>query len=125
MEEEVRICMMPYFGNRSPIESADFSKLNQGLYATTFLAYGGKGQVCKECLVSDLIVQCQWYDSGKLSRPQSSRNSAPEDKTVNEEQEGLVLHGTTGTAPSRTAIITMSSRGVVVGRISGPCADLG
>ena len=37
----------------SSIESMDFSKLNQGLYATTFLAYGGKGQVCKECLSSD------------------------------------------------------------------------
>ena len=49
----------------------------------------------------------------------------PEDKTVNEEQEGLVLHGTTRTAPSRTAIITMSARGAVVESISGPCADLG
>ena len=35
------------------IEAADFSKINQGLYATTFLAYGGRGQFCQSCLASD------------------------------------------------------------------------
>ena len=37
----------------SSLESADFSKINQGLYSTTFLAYGGKGQFCQSCMQSD------------------------------------------------------------------------
>ena len=35
------------------IEKTDFSQLNQALYSTTFLAYGGKGQFCSRCLASD------------------------------------------------------------------------
>lgn len=35
------------------MEAVDFSKINQGLYATTFLAYGGRGQFCQSCLASD------------------------------------------------------------------------
>ena len=35
------------------METVDFSKINQGLYATTFLAYGGRGQFCQGCLASD------------------------------------------------------------------------
>ena len=35
------------------LESTDFSRINQGLYATTFLAYGGKGQFCQSCMMSD------------------------------------------------------------------------
>ncbi len=35
------------------LETVDFSKVNQGLYATTFLAYGGKGQFCGRCMASD------------------------------------------------------------------------
>ena len=35
------------------IESAEFGKLNQALYATTFLAYGSIGQFCGSCLQTD------------------------------------------------------------------------
>ena len=35
------------------LEAVDFSKVNQGLYATTFLAYGGKGLFCSRCMASD------------------------------------------------------------------------
>ena len=35
------------------LESTDFSKINQGLYTTTFLSYGGKGQFCQSCMMSD------------------------------------------------------------------------
>ena len=35
------------------LEAADFSRINQGLYSTTFLAYGGKGQFCTRCMMSD------------------------------------------------------------------------
>ena len=35
-------------------ESAEFGKLNQALYATTFLAYGSVGQFCGSCLQTDL-----------------------------------------------------------------------
>ena len=37
----------------SSLESSDFSKINQGLYSTTFLVYGGKGQFCQSCMQSD------------------------------------------------------------------------
>ncbi len=37
----------------SSLEAVDFSKINQGLYSTTFLAYGGRGQFCSRCLLSD------------------------------------------------------------------------
>ena len=37
----------------SSLESTDFSRINQGLYSTTFLAYGGKGQFCQSCMSSD------------------------------------------------------------------------
>ena len=35
------------------IQEADFSKLNQFLYHTTFVAYGGKSWSCNHCLLSD------------------------------------------------------------------------
>ena len=35
------------------LEATDFSKINQSLYSTTFLAYGGRGQFCPHCLSSD------------------------------------------------------------------------
>lgn len=35
------------------LETTDFSRINQGLYTTTFLAYGGKGQFCQSCMMSD------------------------------------------------------------------------
>lgn len=35
------------------LESTDFGKINQSLYATTFLAYGGRGQFCSSCMLPD------------------------------------------------------------------------
>ncbi len=35
------------------LEAADFAKVNQSLYSTTFLAYGGRGQFCTRCLMAD------------------------------------------------------------------------
>ena len=55
-----------------------------------------------------LIAQFQWCSSGKLGMPHSLRNSAPEDRTINEEQEVLVLCEMIGTAPTPTADIAMS-----------------
>ena len=37
----------------SSIEKADFSKINQSLYSTTFLAYAGRSQFCPNCMLSD------------------------------------------------------------------------
>ena len=39
----------------SSFSAVDFSRINQSLYATTFLAYGGGGRqkVCPDCLMSD------------------------------------------------------------------------
>ena len=46
------------------LESMDFSKINQGLYATTFLAYGGKGQFCQNCMLSDhTLEECALHPS--------------------------------------------------------------
>ena len=39
------------------LEETDFSKLNQSLYTTTFLAYGGRGQFCPCCLSSDHLPE--------------------------------------------------------------------
>ena len=35
------------------LEAADFSKVNQSLYSTTFLAFGGRGLFCTRCLMAD------------------------------------------------------------------------
>ena len=35
------------------LERVDFSRINQSLYATTFLAYGGRGQFCTTCMQPD------------------------------------------------------------------------
>lgn len=37
----------------SSLTEVDFSKLNQALYSTTFLAYGGRGRFCASCSMSD------------------------------------------------------------------------
>ena len=43
-------------------DNADFSRLNQSLYATTFLAYGNRKQSCPNCMLSDHTVQeCALY----------------------------------------------------------------
>ena len=34
-------------------DNADFSRLNQALYATTFLAYGNRRQSCPNCILPD------------------------------------------------------------------------
>ena len=46
------------------LEATDFSKINQGLYTTTFLAYGGKGQFCQSCMLSDhTLEECAFHPS--------------------------------------------------------------
>ncbi len=35
------------------LKEAAFSKINRSLYSTTFLAYGGRGQCCTPCMLSD------------------------------------------------------------------------
>ena len=39
------------------LESMDFSKINQGIYAMTFLTNGGKGQFCQSRMLSDHTVE--------------------------------------------------------------------
>ena len=70
----------------SLLESADFSKVNQSLYATTFLAYGGRGQFCVWCMASDHaqeecalhpnrevpVVQLQDHRLGRLRREEQA-----------------------------------------------------
>ena len=34
-------------------EAANFARINQSLYSTTFLAYGARGQCCQTCTASD------------------------------------------------------------------------
>ena len=41
----------------SPRDNADFSMLNQALYATTFLAYGNRNQSCPDCMLLDHTAQ--------------------------------------------------------------------
>ncbi len=51
------------------LETVDFSRVNQSLYLTTFLAYASRGQFCTHCMLSDhlmeesaltLVEKCQW-----------------------------------------------------------------
>ena len=45
------------------VETADFSKLNDSLYATTFLAYGTRRQCCPNCLLPDHSAEdCALYN---------------------------------------------------------------
>ena len=39
------------------LQGAEFGKLNQSLYSTTFLAYRGRGQSCPTCLLSDHLPE--------------------------------------------------------------------
>ena len=48
-----RLYDMAFRQHATSLESTDFSKINQGMYATTFLAYGGRGQSCLSCMLSD------------------------------------------------------------------------
>ena len=70
----------------SSLESADFSKVNQSLYTTTFLAYGGRGQFCVRCMASNHaqeecalhpnrevpVVQLQDHRLGRLRREEQA-----------------------------------------------------
>ena len=48
--------MMQPSTSKSDIQEADFSRLNQSLYLTTFVD-GGKGWSCSHCLLSDHATQ--------------------------------------------------------------------
>ena len=48
MITEARRC-----GGRGWLYNADFSRLNQALYATIFLAYGNRKQSCPNCMLPD------------------------------------------------------------------------
>ena len=45
--------MQPFASKFGPFEKVDFSKINQSLYSTTFLAYAGRSQFCPNCMLSD------------------------------------------------------------------------
>jgi hypothetical protein len=47
------LCDIGFRQQLSSVEAADSSKINQSLYTTTFLVYGGRGLFCPHCLVSD------------------------------------------------------------------------
>jgi len=56
------------------LETADFAKLNDSLYATTFLAYGTKRQCCPNCLLPDHSAEeCALYNP----RPMAETGIAP------------------------------------------------
>ena len=57
------------------VETTDFSKLlNDSLYATTFLAYGTRGQCCPNCLLPDHSAEnCAPYNA----RPMTESGIAP------------------------------------------------
>ena len=40
------------------LTEVDFSRFNQSLYSTTFLAYGGRGRFCPSCSMSDQGFAC-------------------------------------------------------------------
>ncbi len=72
------------------LKEVDFSKINQSLYSTTFLAYGGRRQCCTHCMLSDHpteecalhpgrdvpVVQIQDQYSKRARRPDGSGGSS-------------------------------------------------
>ena len=48
------------------LEEADFFQLNQALYTTTFLAYGGKGQLYSRCLGAERLASQRMCASGMI-----------------------------------------------------------
>ncbi len=50
-------------------DMVDFSKINQSLYSTTFLAYGNRGQCCQMCMASDHTQdECALAQAKNVSR---------------------------------------------------------
>ena len=58
------------------LEAGNFSQINQSLYATTFLAYGGRGQGCSSCMQPDhtleegALHQGRSYGTGRSEMPE-------------------------------------------------------
>ena len=65
------------------MDKVDFSRINQSLYATTFLAYGGRGQFCTTCMQPDHTAEeCALHPSRALpvvrvSEEPTERRSRP------------------------------------------------
>ncbi len=64
----------------SAYNKVDFSKINQSLYSTTFLAYGSRGQCCQSCMASDHVQEeCALYQRkstpGKQSMSEAGREA--------------------------------------------------
>lgn len=69
-------------------ETADFSKLNDSLYATTFLAYGTRKQCCPNCLLPDHIAEeCALYN------PKPTNESGPSGSTIRHGERSHVKGG--------------------------------
>lgn len=67
----------------SSLDTVDFSKINQSLYATTFLAHSSRGQCCPSCLMpdhkqEDCALNPAWSMPVVRFRESSSRNDSQE-----------------------------------------------
>ena len=118
------------------LETADFSKLNDPLYATTFLAYGTRRQCCPNCLLPDhLAEECALYNP----RPMTELGIAPVGSVMRggyEEKHakggewrrkwsrrGHVMPGMMGSAWHSITSMTMYVQ-IVMGITRGPCVQL-
>ena len=50
---EQRLYDTSFDQHAASLELTDFNKINQGLYTTPFLTYGGNGQFCQSCMMLD------------------------------------------------------------------------
>lgn len=106
----------------SSLQEVDFSKLNQSLYSTTFLAYGGRGRFCASCSMSHHtpeecalhpnrsmpVIQLQG-NLGGVRRERAERDSqTPRSRG----ESGPATDGTTGSVPFNTAVLTTYVAGV-------------
>ena len=94
------------------LESANFGRLNQALYATTFLAYGGRGQFCPSCMLPDHGQDdCALHPSRSLPTIRLSdmaeRRFRPEQRRGKSAGRRPCFHGMTEDAPSLTAATIM------------------
>ena len=94
------------------LEGADFARLNQSLYLTTFVAYGGKGRSCSKCLLSDHSQE----ECALRPREARDRREAGQGREERERKKRN-SHGTTAGARSHTGLSTFAcdAMGVTMG----------
>ena len=99
----------------SSIEETDFFKMNQSLYSTTFIAYGGRGQFCSACTMPDHMRDECALSKLKEMREPGKRCSGGHQSAAGDEKRGCAIDGMrAGVYASHTPHLNMCAQCVVV-----------